>query len=501
MKIKSIKGRAFFWLITLVLFSLIGFLGFRTVEHQVLLNRYQVEDQAKLQINKTSQFIWHVLSQKATRLDAITRFLQLNNASINEFISKDTEVNQLFILDGKQLIFPYRNEASIQVKQFIEEINPIIEDPYLLYAPNIQDEQAKPASGWYVNYNRQIPLLIYWCKKDKYIIGFNVSYVSLLTDIINKAQFEDNNGVIKIFENDRLLYQSDTKPYTLLATQNLSYPLNNWQINYYAQVPSSLTIYLWGGAIVSFLLIFVGVIMFSLYREYTQANRQALQQVNFVSQVSHELKTPLTNITLYAELLSEEFEQSNVEQKAYTDIIIQESQRLSRLIQNILSFTKTPKVYLKLFDLSEILQELATSFTPSFNSKEIELIVTIPQNIMIVSDADRVIQIICNFLSNAEKYAFQGKRIDLCVLVDSIYIDINVRDYGIGIANKEQEVIFKPFYRIKSSITEGVAGTGIGLTIAKQLAISIDAKILITNMQPGACFTLRLKRNLKESLK
>lgn len=500
MKLRAIKGYIFFWLTTLLLFGVVGFLGFRTIEHQVLLNHYQIEDQAKLQLNKVHQFISHILSQKATRLDAIANFLPLTDTAINEFVNKDSDVNHLFILDNKQLIYPPQNQASIQTQQFITAITPIIEEPNLLYAPNIQDEQTNPISGWYINYNHPIPLLIYWYQKDQYTIGFNVSYVNLLADIINTANFDVHNGTIKIFENNRLLYQENTKAYQLLATQNLNYPLTNWHINYYSEPANNLSIYLWGGGIVLLLLACIGLIIFSLYREYTRTRNQALQQVNFVSQVSHELKTPLTNITLYAELLREELEQDEAEQLAYTDIIIQESQRLSRLIQNILSFTKMPKIHLKEFNLSDALQTLATAFKPSFNSKGIDLIVTLPQNIFIRSDEDRVMQIICNFLSNAEKYAAQGKRIDLSLVINTTYLDITVRDYGEGIATKEQTLIFKPFYRIKSIITEGVAGTGIGLTIANQLATTLEANIIVTSMQPGVCFTLRIKRDVEEHI-
>lgn len=501
MKTKPIKGYTFFWLITLVVFGLVGFLGFRTIEHQVLLNRYQVEEQAKQQLNKVDQFIGHLLDQKATRLDAVADFLQLTDESIHEFVSKDNDVSHLFILKNNQLVFPQLNQISSNTEQFIHSITPIVEDPNLLFAPYIHDEQVKPNSGWYINYNDQIPVLIYWCKRDNVIIGFNVSYVGFLADIINAAQFEDSKGTIKILENGRLLYQSNDQKYSLLASQNLNYPLNNWQINYYGQPASSLAIYLWGSIIVILLLAFLGVIIVSLYREYTRASRQALQQVNFVSQVSHELKTPLTNITLYAELLHEELEQEEAEQQVYTDIIIQESQRLSRLIQNILSFTKTPKIQKATFNLSEALQELAVTFNPSFTNKGIDLVVTIPQDIMVTSDEDRVIQIICNFLSNAEKYAAQGKQVDLSLRVDEAFVDISVRDYGEGIGSKEQTQIFKPFYRIKSSISEGVAGTGIGLTIAKQLATALESDILVVSMQPGVCFTLRLKRDLEEDLK
>lgn len=500
MKITTPKGYVLFWLTTLVFLGMVGFLGFRAVEHQVLVNHYQVEGQAKLQLSKVNQFVWHTLSQKATRLDAIANFLQLNDSAINEFVNKDTDVNQIFILDNKQLVYPHQGQTSTQTQQFITAITPIVEDPQLLYAHSVQDEQTKPVSGWYINYNHQVPLLIYWYQKDHYTVGFNVSYVNLLSNIISAANFEDANGTIKIFENNRLLYQSNSKSYGLLASQSLNYPLTNWKINYYGQPAGSLTIYLWGCIIILFVLACIGFIMFSLYREYTRASRQALQQVNFVSQVSHELKTPLTNITLYAELLREDLEDDKLEQQAYTDIIIQEGQRLSRLIQNILSFTKTSKIHIKEFNLSDALQELATTFKPSFASKGIDLISELPQDVFVQSDEDRVMQVICNFLSNAEKYAAQGKRIDLSLLVNATSIDIAVRDYGEGIAIKEQALIFKPFYRIKSMITEGVAGTGIGLTIAKQIATALGADIIVTATQPGVCFILRLKRDVKECL-
>lgn len=498
MKIKPIKGYCYFWLITFLVFSLVGFLGFRTIQHQVLLNRYQVEEQAKQQLSKVDQFIWHLLNQKATRLDAVANFLQLTDESIKKFISTDNDVKHLFILKKNQLIFPKQNHIPLQTEQFIKSITPIIDDPNLLFAPYIKDEHSKPNSGWYINYNHQIPLLIYWFRRDNTIIGFDVSYVSLLADVINTAQFEDSTGTLKIFENSRLLYQSNDHRSPLLASKYLNYPLSNWQINYYGQSASSLAIYLWGSTIVLFLLVFLSIIMLSLYREYTRTSRQALQQVNFVSQVSHELKTPLTNITLYAELLHEEIEQENAEHRIYTDIIIQESQRLSRLIQNILSFTKSPKVHITSFNLTEAIQELAITFKPSFANKGIDLVVATPQDTVITSDKDSIVQILCNFLSNAEKYAAQGKRVDLNMRVDKVFIEISVRDYGEGIASKDQAQIFKPFYRIKSSITEGVAGTGIGLTIAKQLATTLEADILVTSMHPGVCFTLRLRRELME---
>ena len=175
------------------------------------------------------------------------------------------------------------------------------------------------------------------------------------------------------------------------------------------------SVYLWGSLFLLVLLIAVGFIMFRLYREYTQTARLARQQVNFVSQVSHELKTPLTNITLYTELLKEELSESYEEGLHHADVIISESQRLSRLIQNILTFTHAPKIHIQTVDVVPLITQIVQAFTPSFNSKGIGISLNLPTSVTIDSDVDKLTQVISNFLSNAEKYAAVGKRVDLTV--------------------------------------------------------------------------------------
>ncbi|WP_300000427.1 cell wall metabolism sensor histidine kinase WalK [uncultured Cedecea sp.] len=335
------------------------------------------------------------------------------------------------------------------------------------------------------------------------IIGFRISYINLLSDVINVAHFDFGSDTLVLEENARLLYQS--APYRaldkqqLLDKQNLPYPLSAWQVSYYGQPETSVTIYLWGGVFILLLLTVTGLIIFRLYREYTQADRLVRQQVNFVSQVSHELKTPLTNITLYAELLKEELaDDEYIESLRYLDVITGESQRLSRLIQNILTFTREPKLHFQQVDVNAVVTQVAHTFMPSLHTEGITVSLTLSENAVIQSDIDRLMQIIGNFLSNAEKYAGEAKKIDLQTVTDAQYIDIRVRDYGPGISEKEIGMIFTPFYRVKSSLTEGVTGTGIGLAIAQQLAQSLGGMILVTPQSPGVCFTLRLLRDRSE---
>ena len=208
--------------------------------------------------------------------------------------------------------------------------------------------------------------------------------------------------------------------------------------------------------------------------------------------MSHELKTPLTNITLYAELLREGLDDEQTHERRYVDVITQEGQRLSRLIQNILTFTRAPKLHLQAVDIPSLMAEITQIFTPALQAKGMTIQLACPEKLILHSDRDVITQIVSNFLSNAEKYASQGQRVDLTVESVAGNVEIAVRDYGPGIAENEMPLIFRPFYRVKSAITEGVSGTGIGLTIACQLAQRLHGKIQVTAQEPGVRFTLTL---------
>ncbi|OTQ55297.1 hypothetical protein B6C98_09745 [Gilliamella apis] len=215
--------------------------------------------------------------------------------------------------------------------------------------------------------------------------------------------------------------------------------------------------------------------------------------MSFVGQVSHEFKTPLTNITLYSEMLSEYLEDEPAPIPDYLHIISAESKRLTRLVQNVLTFNKPSRLNIKPVNLTILIRQIYLTFKPILDAKSLQLnIITLEDDCIVNTDEDCVMQILNNFLSNAEKYAFNGKQIDLSLTRKEKQVTITVRDYGDGIANHLLKQIFEPFYRVNSSITEGVSGTGIGLTIAKQLANQIQGEIKVINQNPGMVFSLIL---------
>lgn len=500
------RNQTIFIAVTLVILALIAYLGFRTLEHEVLLRHYQAQTLAQSRTAQASAYVGGVLRQKAARLDAISEYLQLDSgAALRELVSKDSDIDNVFVLRKNRLIYPDENQPLSQdEKAWSQVITPLANDPSLLYSHNMRSEQDTPRSGWFVSNEAQAPLLIYWRYQGDVIVGFRVSYINLMSEIPGGLHevLDAGDDLVILTENGRLLYQNreagDDSP-QLLDAAPLPYPLSFWQIAVYGKYAGALTVYLWGGLLIALLLAAVMLIGLRIYREYTRSARLARQQVSFVSQVSHELKTPLTNVTLYAELLREGLDDEQDAERRYVDVITSEGQRLSRLIQNILTFTRAPKLHLQTVDVGALMAQIVHIFTPSLSGRGMTINLRGGQGVTLYTDLDRLTQIISNFLSNAEKYAAQGQKVDVVVEERASCVDIHVRDYGSGMAEKELKMIFRPFYRVKSAITEGVSGTGIGLTIARQLAHGLHGDITVTRESPGMCFTLSLPRRARES--
>lgn len=492
------RSKLIYLIVTLLFFILLAYLGIRTLEHEVLLRQYQTQSLARAQTDRVAAGIGNVLQQKASRLHAISDLINPDDVSaLRALKENDGEIAAVFTLRKNQLLYPDEHQSlNNEEKEWVRQLTPLVNDPSQLVSHIAHAEQESPQAGWFISHETQEPLLIYWRQKGNVIIGFRLSYVQLLMDVANSVEASpQEQQIVRVSENGRQLYQNkpaDLRQLMHLNSRTLDYPLTTWQIGVYGARTPLYHVWIWGSLLIILLLAAVALLGYSLWREYTRAARQARQQVDFVSQVSHELKTPLTNITLYAELLREGLDDEQTQEQRYLDVITQEGQRLTRLIQNILNFTRAPKMHLQEVDVPRLIAEIAHIFTPALQAKGVAIHIACSEKLTLQSDRDVIMQIISNFLSNAEKYAAQGKRVDIQAQTVSGHVEIAVRDYGPGIAEKEIKMIFRPFYRVKSSITEGVSGTGIGLTIASQLAQRLHGKINVTAENPGVRFTLIL---------
>jgi signal transduction histidine kinase len=246
--------------------------------------------------------------------------------------------------------------------------------------------------------------------------------------------------------------------------------------------------------LVAFVVIVVGLY---LYHEYSRDMRDAAQRLTFVTQVSHELKTPLTNIRLYAELLEGRLPEDQPRSRRHIGVIVNESQRLSRLINNILTFARQRRSTIKLrpssLQISDVIDRIAEQFQPSLEAKGFQVEITSDETMKVMADVDAVEQILGNLLSNVEKYASDGQWVSIrCFRNTDDAVHIEVQDRGPGIPSSKQAEIFQPFVRCSDKLSDGVSGTGIGLTIARDLAWMQGGDLVLISGKDGTCFRLTL---------
>lgn len=238
----------------------------------------------------------------------------------------------------------------------------------------------------------------------------------------------------------------------------------------------------------------VGIIL--LLQAVFQQMRLAKAKSAFVSNVSHELKTPLALIRLFAETLELNRVKDTSQAQEYYRIIGNESRRLTRLIDNILDFSKIEaghKQYqFSATDVGEIAREVAESYRYSIKNAGFDFEINIRQNLPpIPIDRDAIAQTLLNLINNAVKYSNLEKKIKLDVYTRSAKLVIEVADSGIGISRAEQSRIFEKFYRVNSDFVQNVKGSGLGLAVVKHIVEAHGGTIAIKSIEgKGSRFTI-----------
>jgi signal transduction histidine kinase len=233
-------------------------------------------------------------------------------------------------------------------------------------------------------------------------------------------------------------------------------------------------------------------------------NRQmklARQKTDFVSNVSHELKTPLTSIRMFSELLAEGRVADEAKRRSYLQIITAETARLTRLINNVLDFARLErgekKYNFKPCDLGGIVRETAESYRPHLENHGFTLQCHLPASpVNVRGDGDALAQVLVNLLSNAEKYSNHERQIEIRVNRHESplpYAEIQVLDQGSGVPHGCEDKIFEKFYRAHDSLASGIQGSGLGLTLARQIARAHGGDVVYQPREGGgSCFALRL---------
>ena len=378
-------------------------------------------------------------------------------------------------------------------------------------------------SGQFVLYRKV------WRNGLRYIQGILINRNVFINKIISKSFYNTNISnasnltiayqgevlsTLKRKSSDRF-YASNYKPSdfslqnnqelhgTLLSQNKLSAALDQFELIFSVnKLPAGpgLSIVTWLSIIL--LLILCGG-FYILYILGLKQIKLARQQQDFVSAISHELKTPLTSIRMYGEMLREGWTTEDKRQQYY-DYIFDESERLTRLINNVLQLARMTRnelpVDLKEYTVNELIDTVHSKISSQVERAEFKLVLGCDESIndtKIIADADYFIQIIINLVDNAIKFSSKSekKQIDIsCQRLRNNNIQFTIRDYGPGINKDQMRKIFDLFYRTENELTRETVGTGIGLSLVQQLVKSMHGKIDIVNKEPGAEFQITFQK-------
>jgi signal transduction histidine kinase len=228
-------------------------------------------------------------------------------------------------------------------------------------------------------------------------------------------------------------------------------------------------------------------------REQLDSQNKELQEANaaktrFLSTVSHELKTPLTIVSGFIDLMTDDADEFKDEHVEALEIMQKNSSRLGLLINDVLDISHMDAGKLRIepttFLTNDLISELEKSFEPVLATKSQKLKVAMSKSdVWVEADRNRTAQLITNLISNAHKYSGDNAEIRLSVSVENKNLSVLVEDEGIGISEKDQKRLFTAFFRADNRATREAGGTGLGLVIARAIAELHGGKLWLNSIE------------------
>ena len=372
-------------------------------------------------------------------------------------------------------------------------------------------ESRAPAGsrGWIPWFEGDQLFLLGWVKRDGCVAGAELEMTALLARVIQAFPQEplperawallDGSGNV-VYQSGALDVRNGAKP---VLSVGLGATLPHWQVALLAAGPPvagaggsvRLAFALVAAALMISLLAGAGLLLWEAGRRA----REARQKTTFVSNVSHELKTPLTTLRLYAELLREGRVKGEEKQQHYLDVMIAECARLGRLVNNMLDFSRleqSRRVYaVEPLELTAWLDDVLEPQRVRLRESGLQLIAPPPEApLNVLADRDALEQSLLNLLDNAAKYAASGGAVEVRAQRQGGTVFLEVLDRGPGVPAELREKVFENFCRGDASLTARVPGSGLGLSIARRLLRDLGGDLLCLPREGGgACFRIVLR--------
>jgi two-component system sensor histidine kinase ResE len=221
-------------------------------------------------------------------------------------------------------------------------------------------------------------------------------------------------------------------------------------------------------------------------------------QRDFVANVSHELKTPLTSVQGFAQAIIDGTAKTEENQKQAAQVIYDEAGRMHRMVLDLLDLARldagTADFRRERLELGPVLQRVIEKFTPQSREAQVELVARVEPLPAMIGDGDRLVQVFTNLVDNALKHTPPGGRVTLHAAAVDQYAEIRVEDTGTGMPKEELSRIFERFYQLDKARQGGPRhGAGLGLAIAWEIVQAHDGTLTVSSQEgKGSRFTVRL---------
>ncbi len=249
------------------------------------------------------------------------------------------------------------------------------------------------------------------------------------------------------------------------------------------------------GGYVGFLVILI-LVSSVLYKQMQLADMKS----DFVSHVSHELKTPLTSLRMFSEMLMDQKKIPSAKRQQYHRVMLEETLRLGRLIENLLDLSrierKKKQFCFRPENIDTVIRSAAQLFQNASPQNRKTLLLRLQAPVMLAVDRDAVTQMLLNLFDNAKKFSPPEARIYVSSVCTEKTVTLTVRDVGIGMSRSDTRKVFKKFYQVKRSYADHFKGVGLGLAIVKNIVVAHQGEITLeSELGQGTQVTITLPRH------
>jgi signal transduction histidine kinase len=303
-------------------------------------------------------------------------------------------------------------------------------------------------------------------------------------------------------DNQRVLYSNAAAPNVYLLESNFDRPFSSWKAGIglkntnLEDLARDSFLHSAGATVLVLVFLLCGIAL--TIRATDREARLAQAKSNFVANVSHELKTPLSLLSLFSEILELGRVKNEEKRIEYYRVMRHESRRLNKVIDNILDFSKIEagrKTYnFADGDIAEVIENVLSSYRYQIINSGFDIQTNIPPDLPpVLIDRDAMAQAISNLLDNAIKYSRDVKQLSITTETVRSDLSIEIADHGIGIPRAEQAKIFEKFYRVGNGLVHDVKGSGLGLSLVKHIIEAHKGTITVeSDVGKGSRFTILL---------